>query len=55
MPMNVEESALSTQPVVSVSASDEPMCVLAALIGALTNPDLFDIVVRDGELHIKPA
>ena len=55
MPMTVQEPTLSAQPVALAPIADEPVSVLAALIGVLTNPDRFDVVVRDGELHIKPA
>jgi hypothetical protein len=33
----------------------EPASVMAALIEALTNSELYRVVARDGELFIRPA
>jgi len=33
---------------------NEPVSVLAALVGAITNPDRYSVVFRDGELFIRP-
>ncbi len=46
-----QTSALSS----STDASGEPVSILAALIGALREPERYSIVTRDGELFITPS
>ncbi len=55
MPLILRKAARPARLDSPAPALDEPVSVLAALIGALTNPERYSVVARDGELFIRPA
>jgi hypothetical protein len=48
------DDASRVQDVAPARIIDEPVSVLATLVGAITNPDRYSVVFRDGELFIRP-
>ena len=50
----LHEAARPAWPTSPAPAQEEPVSVVAALIEALTNPERYSVVARDGELFIRP-